>query len=181
MAHVPSLAILLILSWKWYLFGACLWGLYLWDHRTVQFASDAGELNVRRTSLGISRLGAVLVLFAFLISPPTQWIFVVGAFVATAALGLILGYSQAAQLGAQLREHTSSPPSFREARWSKFGWMLFTALTALTFVAVAARLGARAQFFLLVSWGGGAGFLVGFGMCLWLWLRHREPRNGPAR
>ncbi len=184
MAHVPSHAVLLVLSWKWYLFGACLWGLYLWerlrDRRTVQSANHAGEFKVRRTSLGASRFGVVLVLFAFLISPPSQWIFVAGAFMVTAALGVILGNSQAAQLNAQLRKPTGSPQLFSEARWREFGWILFAVLIALTLVAVAARLGARAQLFLLMSWSSGAGFLVGFGMCLLLCVRRREQRSGPA-
>jgi len=118
-------------------------------------------------------------LFAFFISPPTQWIFVAGAFLAMAALAWVLGYGQAAQHDAQLRGPTGTPPPTREAKWWKFGWMLFAALSVLGFVVVAAKLGTHAQFLFSLVWGGGAGFLVGLGICLWFSVRRKE-KSGPA-
>jgi hypothetical protein len=160
-----------------------LWGLYLWDRlrdrRRAQFASDDCELNARRTSLRASRLGTVFVLFAFIISPPTQWIFVAGAFLAMAALAWVVGYGQTAQHDAQLRGPTGTTSPTQEAKWWKFDWMLFAALSVLGFVVVAAKLGTHAQFLFLLAWGGGAGFLVGFGTCLWLSVRRKE-KSGPA-
>jgi hypothetical protein len=183
MIRVPFVSMLLVLSWKWYLFGACLWGLYLWDRlrdrRRAQSASDNAGLNVRRTSLRASRLGTVLVLFAFFISPPTQWILVAGAFLAMAALAWALDYGQSAQYDAQLRGPTGTPSPTRKAKSWKFGWMFFAALNILGFAVAVAKLGTHVQFLFLLVWGGGAGFLVGFGMCLWLSVRRKE-KSGPA-
>lgn len=176
MTRAPFPSLLLVLSWKWYLFGACLLGLDLWDRlrdrRKAQFASDDGGLNVRRTALRATRLGTVFVLFAFLISPPTQWIFVAGAFLAMATLAWLLDYSQAAQHDAQLRGPTGTPPT-RKAKWWKFGCMFLAALSVLGFAVAVAKLGAHAQFLFLLVWGGGAGFLVGFGLRLWLSIRRK--------
>lgn len=102
----------------------------------------------------------------------------VSAFVATAALGLLFGYGQAGQLDAKLRESANTSWPFLEGRWRRFGWTLFAVITTLVFVAVAARLGVRVQLFLSAVWGGGAGFLVGLGMSLWLWLRRKAQRSG---
>jgi len=111
-------------------------------------------------------------------SLPAQWIFLAGAFMATAALGWLVGNSQAVQLDAQLREPAGITPPTGEARWWRFGWILLAVLTVLGFAVVATKLGTYAQFLLLVGWGAGAGFLVGFGMCLWLRVRRKE-KSGP--
>jgi hypothetical protein len=166
MTRAPFLSLLPVLSWKWYLFGAFLWGLYLWDRRRAQFASDDGGLNVRRTALRATRLGAVFALFAFLISPPTQWIFVAGAFLAMAALAWLLDYSG-----------PTGTPSTRKAKWWKFVWMFFAALSVLGFAVAVAKLGTHAQLLFLLVWDGGAGFLVGFGFRLWLSIGRKVKRS----
>jgi len=162
MTRAPFLSLLLVFSWKWYLFGAFLWGLYLWDRRRAKFASDDGGLNVRGTAIRATRLGTVFVLFAFLISPPTQWIFLAGAFLAMAALACLLDYSGP----------TGTPPTRKAKSW-KSGWMFFAALSFLGFAVAAAKLGTHAQLLFLLVWGGGAGFLVGFGLRLWLSIRRK--------
>jgi hypothetical protein len=136
-----------------------LWSLSLWTlpvgRQRRLSESKAGQIDIRSELLRIYRLGIVLTLFAFLIAPRTNWIFVGVPFAMTTLIGWVLGYS--ALKGPQMgRSVTTKVPSL--------GHTLFVVLGGLALAIAAMALPGYGNHVLLAVWGGCAGFLVGLGI-----------------
>src|SRR6266481_4788170 len=88
-----TIPILLAFPWKWLFFGATLWALYFIDRRGVgtENPPSPSKFEARRGATQASRFGLILLLFAFLLSPSSQWIHMLFGVGAGAALGLLLG------------------------------------------------------------------------------------------
>ena len=149
-----------VLSWKWYLFGAFLWAHYFWHRRKQQVTRGASEIDVRHTGRKGYQLGLILGLFAFIVSAPTQWIFVASGFVAGGLLGWAMTYYLTRKQRVQrLPKQTPSIVA------RQFSWFVFAASLTLAVVAIT-KLGNSALMAVLILWAAGAGYLVGFGLYL---------------
>jgi hypothetical protein len=146
---------LLPLSWKFYFFGACLFGLCLWERQRRLLETKADQADIGSALLRICRLGIVLTSFAFLIAPRTKWMFVGVPFAMTTLIGWVLGYNavKRPQMGRSVTTKVSNP-----------GQTLFVVLGSLALGIAAMALPGYGNYVLLAVWGGCAGFLLGLGI-----------------
>lgn len=149
---------LLPLSWKWYFFGLCLFGLYLWHRQRRLLETKAGRVNIRLALLRTCGLGIVLALFAFIVAPRTKWVFVGAPFALTTVVGWAIGFNEMKGLQTS-GSVTAGDVSNRR--------MLFAILGGLALGIAAMMLPRYGDLTLLAIWGGCAGFLVGLGISAW--------------
>lgn len=160
--------IFLSLSLEWYFFGACLFGLYLWERRKGRVAGGAGEIDLRRTGRGACRLGIVSGSFAFIVSASAQWIYVASGFIAGGVFGWALSYYLAKRLEVEV-----IPQQAKESATGQLWWFVFAAACTLAIVGIVAKLGSLGSIVLLILWSATSGLLVGWGLYVSLRIRRR--------
>lgn len=147
-----------VLSWKWYLFGAFLWAHYFWHRRKRQVTAGVSVIDVRHTGRNACQLGITLGAFAFILSAPTQWIYVASGFVA----GGLIGWALTVYLtGKQRVQHSPKRTASMVVR--QISWFVFAATSTLAIAAIA-KLGNSALIAVLILWAAGAGYLVALGL-----------------
>ncbi len=176
MADRDSLFPFLVLSWKWYLFGLTLLGLYLWDWRADRQKRGNHGVNPSITSLRACRFGIVLGFFSFFLSAPSQWFFVGSGFL----LGTILGLALSIIAKRELERGLPGPlVGNRFTTWRGSLPAIFSVFLGTVVLVILLKHFPFIQSLLLSIWGGGAALLIIMDLLVWLHLKGQRPTASP--